>query len=576
MKVPFFVSEKWGYWLATAGASLLFAVLGLMFYLDAGRDDTFITLWAGENLAKGLGLVNYNFERVEISSSLLHTLIVAVLARIGPECIFTLNKIVGLLAGVLILCLIGRSWKILYPWREYRLLAFCCVQISLSTMPSFLYWTLGGLETPFVTFLLLWIVVNFIYYWTRPTLGGEIRLLSAQIAFMLARPEAFYIIPFTLIFVVFHAWIHGWRWRLCRLLLVPAAVFIALGLFRLVHFGTFFPNPVYAKTTGLFRNIGHGVHYTFGFYTSSFFHFFLGAAFIAVVCYFFILLLRSFFKENLLKTRAEGPLIFVLGLSITVHLAVMLTGGDWMEHHRFMHPVTPLVVILSIGFAFRLIRRAEVEYFPKFATPDASRMLVLFMAAAILLSWIPQLGQSSRVTSWQGSNKIEVERTATDYSLTQLLDGDGGLDDRVKALSFRYRLVKEKVFPFLEGPFRELYRRSGRLVIASPQMGWFPYFLKNRYPEYDLYFIDTYGLCDQQVALLDMQGSAYGLKVGSRIMQIVAGKAGPLSEYVLSMKPNMLYSLYMNPQAVARMEALGYEAVSKESGALFFYKAGDL
>src|SRR3990172_8269285 len=75
----------------------------ITYYAGAGRDDTFIALWTGISLAEGHGLVNYNFEPVEMSSSLLHTVIVAITYILAPDFIYTINKFLGLMAGAILL-----------------------------------------------------------------------------------------------------------------------------------------------------------------------------------------------------------------------------------------------------------------------------------------------------------------------------------------------------------------------------------------------------------------------------------------------------------------------------------------
>src|SRR5215208_3886356 len=83
-------------------------------YLGAGRDDTFITLWAGISLAEGHGLVNYNFEPVEMSSSLLHTLVIGIIHLFAPDFIYTINKILGLLAGATLLIVLHQKRNSLF------------------------------------------------------------------------------------------------------------------------------------------------------------------------------------------------------------------------------------------------------------------------------------------------------------------------------------------------------------------------------------------------------------------------------------------------------------------------------
>ena len=59
--------------------------LGWSRFLGAGRDDMFLTLWSGLQLARGEGLINHDGVPLEVSSSLLHTWVVALLALVDAE-----------------------------------------------------------------------------------------------------------------------------------------------------------------------------------------------------------------------------------------------------------------------------------------------------------------------------------------------------------------------------------------------------------------------------------------------------------------------------------------------------------
>lgn len=555
------------YGLVATAAAILFTGLGLALYLGAGRDDTFITLWAGEMLAKGAGFVNYNMERVEISSSLLHTLIVMVLAWLAPGYLYTLNKLAGLLAGCAVFALIYRHRQTLLPLREGRFPALLIVLAVLAVLPSFVYWSLGGLETPFVTLLLLLLTIYYLRFWERPSLGNEAALILFQALFLLVRPETFYIIPFTMVFVGFFTWCRGWRTSLLRMLVLPALLFLVLGMIRWHAFGTFFPNPVSAKTGDLSRSVVQGLNYLGEFYRSSYFLLVLGAVNLALVPYFGLLVLRAVKNRDLLKSRAEGKMIFVLGLGITVHLVVILAGGDWMEFYRFMHPVTPLVVILPALFSMKLYLRAEAWLKGRLRPSGMVYLHTFLVVIGLATVGGLNLVQGSLVTSRQGPLELHIEYMPLAYGPGDLFSKDLGLDERIKRLNTAYARDRSILFDFLDGPFVDLHRQSGKLVIATPQMGLFPYYLKKKYPDFDLYFVDTYGLCDPRAARLDMPGGSCGISLGRQMTKIFADEAGPLSEYVRSMRPNMIYMLYMKDEEVAELAGRGFRAALRMPGA---------
>lgn len=552
-------------------ALILFAYLGLTQYLGAGRDDSFITLWAGENLAVGKGFVNHNFETVEISSSMLHTLVVAGLALINQSWIYFLNKLVGLFAGGFILWLIFRFREVLIPWPEHRFLAYSFIQAALSTTPAFVYWALGGLETPFVTLLCTLAGILLILYWREPGAGIGILLIIVQSFLILARPEGFFIVLFTVIFLALFSWSSGWTWRTLPLVILPSAFFFALGLFRLSLFRAFWPNPVYAKASLGAWKFSAGLSYLREFYGSSLFVLFLGMASGVLVFHYGILLVRSLKTRELLKTRKDGFLILLLGLVVTGHLFVLLSGGDWMEYFRFMHPVFPFMVVLSLGFTVRILSVVVARVNQAGVSAPVRWGFPLLAAACFLFLIVQNFYQKDRVTSWKGDMYIHIGSSATPCRLLDLLAAGSELDERVKMLNKCYARDKELLFPFLGGKFVELYQQSGALVIATPQMGLFPYYLKRKYPDFNLTFIDTRGLCDPNVAHMDIQNGPYGIEWGGSLARIIAGEVGPLSEYVLSKKTNMLYRVNETPWGIVRLEEYGFRTVLKETFAMVFF-----
>ena len=60
-------------WAAGVLAAALFLAHSLLLYGYTGRDDAFLTYWPALQFAEHADLLNYNGERVEQSSTLLHT-----------------------------------------------------------------------------------------------------------------------------------------------------------------------------------------------------------------------------------------------------------------------------------------------------------------------------------------------------------------------------------------------------------------------------------------------------------------------------------------------------------------------
>lgn len=123
-------------------ALIVFLVYGGIFFLGAGHDDCFITYWSALNVAQGRGLVNYNYEPAEISSSLIHVVILAIWHHLSKIDMFMLGRICGIAAGGL--CLI---WGILAAPTARSAALYAAALLSCH---GFIYWSFGGLETPLV------------------------------------------------------------------------------------------------------------------------------------------------------------------------------------------------------------------------------------------------------------------------------------------------------------------------------------------------------------------------------------------------------------------------------------------
>src|SRR4051812_15689114 len=74
-------------------------VLGAVFFGSTGRDDAYLTYWPAHTLATSGRILNYNGQRVEQSSSLLHVVVLAAVSRLTSLSIPSAGWIVGLMSG---------------------------------------------------------------------------------------------------------------------------------------------------------------------------------------------------------------------------------------------------------------------------------------------------------------------------------------------------------------------------------------------------------------------------------------------------------------------------------------------
>ena len=150
-----------------------------------------------------------------------------------------------------------------------------------------------------------------------------------------------------------------------------------------------------------------------------------------------------------------------------------------------------------------------------------------------------------------------------------------GLTERTLAANAVWRRDARDLFPYLEEHLAKLAERAGEpLVLATPQMGQLPWFLRQRLPEIPVELVDTRGLCDPELARLDVPRGPFGLEAGADLAGILAGDHGALSEAVRTRRPNLLYRVRETKEGIARLRNLGFELVHQGRGSMVFLREG--
>ncbi len=331
-----------------------------------GIDDANITMVFSANIARGHGYVFFpGQERVEGSTSLLWTAIVALLFRAGdrPEgsilglgvvltaaSLFALYRIFD---GALLRPLDGE--RVRSPLRlAYGIYLVTCVPVFFwgvfSMMDTSLWLTVSTAfvalvcatpkEPPGYVSALVWLAVGLVASATRPeapVLLGLGALASALLAGTSVRERRFWLREGALLFG-----------------LVLGSV--ALVLLRLAYFGVPVPNTFYAKVSSHpLDNFVSGARYVL--------HFLLADGLAG-----WLLIAAAFVLASLVRARLRGaapaeapaadPQPAVVGfLSFWILLVValqLLLGGDHFAHFRFFLPVIPL---LPLPLLFLLQKR---------------------------------------------------------------------------------------------------------------------------------------------------------------------------------------------------------------------------
>jgi hypothetical protein len=565
---------RWARPTIVAAATVAFVLKALDRYAGASTDDVFISLWTGERLAALDGLVNYNFEPLEISSSLLHTIVIAGLALLNSENTFILNKLFCLLCAASLLTFVGVYTKSLLDFGSpaSNLAALVAVEVMIASFPAFLFWSMAGLETPLQTTLLFLYWAMLSSHWLgQGSRRALVLAIVVQCAYMITRPEGFLLILFSVVYVVLVRLVRPEFWRASLpLVWVPTLFGLIVAGLRYAMLGAFFPNPVYAK--GSVDPIGEGLVYLGDFYMSGRLVKIATGAALLSACYFVFLIVKR--RSDL---RADMPAVLLLGVVLMQLCFVLCVGGDWMAGFRFLVPIIPAACLLTIWSAFRATHAIIRFVAPRMPAPVA-RLGFLHNAGSIAVL--------TAMLFLSATNAFQSLRTRLGLHGNSSLQG--GIADivangwdlesvnrTVMRLNLGHRRDLLAAVPFIENDLAGLATKSrdGRIVFVTYQMGLVPYFVKRTRPDLDVYFVDTLGLCDRQIARMPLARGKGGVQAGDGVLKILDGSSGVLSAYILAKNPNLVYLPRNLERAEADYAALGFAMVHTRPGATYFFKS---
>ncbi len=544
--------------IAAIGLSLW---LSVSYFAGAGYDDSWISLWSGENLARHGMLLNHNGEPVEIASSLLHVLLVALFETLAPGWAFLLNKAAGLLAGAGTLCVIYAHRDMLFGTlpAAMRAPALLVALTTLATHPSWLNWNLGGLETPYQTLLVtLYFVALLRYVQAERGQASPMPLIIIQSLYVLVRSEGFMLIALTVAALALaHLFRRGHsalgKSALCAG--APLLLVLALMAWRMTTFGLLAPAPAYAKAGSLpdlLAGLPFGVQYVRDYHLSSALTI-VQLALLAVAAYHVLV--------PVLARKKPAPAVLALGLLVIVwnHAYVMLVRGDWMTYFRFIVPVIPVICVVTALALMHALARIPA---------GAARALPALGGAAAMVAL-------STANLWQNprSYVATMPVSSTQRGIVDLFQPAGlPFQERILRLNASYVRDADQAVPFLRDELPELYGRlnAKRLVIASYQIGYVPYVTKQLHPELEIEFVDTMGLANATIARMPLPKFVWGIVDGDKLDKIVAGEMPPLSDYVNAKQPNLLYFIAITDEQRTRLAANGWVPIYERPQAIFY------
>jgi arabinofuranosyltransferase len=293
-------------------AIVLFIWISLGF--DFVQDDAYITFRYVANYLNGDGLVYNIGERVEGYTNFAWLLLVLLAAQAGLDYV-QFSQLAGLVLGsaaVLVTFLIARrclnragsAWSFLPPF-------------LLATCPPFAYWSQSGLETAgFVFVTALAVYLYLVRSW----------LLAAALVFaVLIRPEGALLAILLIVVELLTCRRRPW------FSFTSAAVAFVFSLpfvgFKLLYYGSFLPNPFYAKTELGTEQLHSGLAYGVTFFEH----------YPILVIGFLVAL--GFWRK--LDTSVRALCLFTVGFAIYV----IVIGGDVLKVDRFFLPVIGLMAV---------------------------------------------------------------------------------------------------------------------------------------------------------------------------------------------------------------------------------------
>jgi len=544
---------------------LLVSLNALYQYLGAGRDDVFITLWAGKTLGTAAWFINYNGELQEISSSILGALIAKLAYLCCADVYYLMNKLFGVAAALATLVVLWFQRHTFFD--SFPNASAIAAAALLGFNPSFAYWGLGGLETPYYALLILLYTAFAIRLFSYPeTLsplveegqgrGGEpLRLLSlVQILAILCRPEGFWLIGITATLLAFWSQLPDRRQRIFQgAILPPLLVLIALFTIRYALTGAIFPNPVYAKVSvNHLGGLQEGWNYLIAFTTTGLGSLLLGGTTVIAAALMGYAAFHRFLPSARQPTILLSSRWLVPALGICAYDAfIILVKGDWMEYHRFLAPTLALKTVLLIQLGAKLLTLMPVST-RQWASIVATTTLLL----AVVDEWRYQSPQDcSTRLSWEASARLLQHP-----------------NDATIALNCAHQRDDYAIRPFIDHELPRYLAQQGHLTIVTYQGGYFPYFIRERFPPRDITLVDTTGLLNLEIARIEGEKIPTGNKRLDDIPAILSGEVPGLSEQVSRYRPNMIYLLGDQENDASRLQALGFERILQAPGAVVYLR----
>lgn len=516
----------------------VFFLHGFGLYSSSGRDDVHITYWASKILVETGELTNLNGKQVEQSSSLLHVLLLSLLYAVSGIPLPTIGGMFSIFMGALTLLLAWKYADFVEIENQWY------VPILLALSPYFVYWSFGGLESTLVAFIVLLTLHSVsIFLLKSSSLKNLIYVFVAISCYLSVRPESIFVILLFFIVIIFFAFVQKIERyskldinnKLLQLVGLSLLSFLIISTWRYINFEQIFPQPVYAKASGIhIQKIKEGLKY------------------IIRSKLFSLLILSAFSISTIYRTissKAKGgniKLIVLLSFIVAYLSFVVVSGGDWMEGGRFLVPLMPLIIIIAIPSIARLkktgvliltilvvISVSETILFAK----QKSTGMPFFDIPKVLHSLNnSKFNISYKEHSWfEYTNKVHLRDIPVISALDHIIS----------------RLLKE---------------RNETVSILSNQMGMVPYYIAEKYFK-NVEFIDMRALVTKHFTECEVTSELPKGMSGLELnYEIFFNHADDISFKCGITRPMIIYDLPQPEDRLKLMANNGYKVVYLQQG----------
>jgi hypothetical protein len=392
------------YFFVSVLIALLMAALGLLLFGSPGNDDAYITFWPAHTFAQFGEVLNYNGERLEQSSSLLHVLLLggtSVVTGLEPH---EFGKLFSLLFGLIAIPLTA-----LFAERCKPGTGIAAALLAALTIPL-MYWSMGGLETSLVACVGIGVAMSAARFFEK---GSILPFALAGLAWLLVRPES----PFTLLFAIGLFWFGSRdkeRRSAVQLGVMVIALAAAIALFRYNYFGSILPQPALAKGEVGLDRFTAGARYLY---------------------YSLPWLVMAVGLPALWKQGAIGR--FGASLALANLAFCFASGGDWMLGGRFLAHTMPM---MATGVALLLSKRhiavtglasAYLLVAAVYFTSNSSTGMPIWVEREKLAGW----------GWWETSSRVQVRDIPVFEELDRVVSRLALDDERITIMSSQMGFV---------------------------------------------------------------------------------------------------------------------------------------